>query len=131
MRVKIEIYIYRTYDEWFDDKPTEILEGEVNSIYNGALVIDTVIDYKNYRQVFSLKNNFAFIYKLSHGFLSYAKEINVYSNVKSWKDSKPEITFKGEVCESECADSHLVFINEDGFKHCISLDGIYAVTYER
>jgi len=39
----MEIYIYRTYDEWFNDKPTEIIEGDVNSIYNGALVIDTVI----------------------------------------------------------------------------------------
>ena len=127
----MEIYIYKTYQEWFDDKPTEILEGDVNSIYNGALVIDTIIDYKNYRQIFSLKNNFAFIYKLSYGFLSYAKEINVYSNIKSWQNSTPEISFKGEVCESECGDSHFVFIAEDGFKQSISLDGIYAVTYER
>jgi len=127
----MEIYIYKTYDEWFDDKPTEVLEGEVNSISKGVLVIDTVVDYKNYRQILSLKNNFAIIHKLSYGFLSYAKEINVYSNIKSWQDSNPEITFKGEVCEDECADSHLVFITEDGFKQCISLDGIYAVTYER
>lgn len=127
----MEIYIYKTYDEWFDDKPTDTLEGEVNSVYNGTLVIDTVIDYKKYRQRLSLKNNFAFIYKLSYGFLSYAKEINIYSNVKSWQASNPEISFKGEVCESESTDSHFVFVNEDGFKHCISLDGVYAVTYER
>lgn len=127
----MEIYIYKTYNEWFNDKPTEILEGEVNSIYNGTLVIDTVIDYKNYRQIFSMKNNFAIIYKLSYGFLSYPKEINVYSTIDSWQKSNPEITFKGEVCEDESADSHFVFITEDGFKQCISLDGIYAVTYER
>lgn len=127
----MEIYIYKTYEEWFNDTPTEALEGDVTSIYNGVLVIDTVIDYKNYRQIFSLKNNFAIIYKLPYGFMSYSKEINIYSSVDSWKNSSPEISFKGEVCESECGDSHLVFINEDGFKHCISLDGIYAVTYER
>ena len=127
----MEIYIYKTYSEWFNDKPTEILEGEVNSVYNGTLVVDTVIDYKNYRQIFSMKNNFAIIYKLSYGFLSYPKEINVYSTVDSWKNSNPEITFKGEVSEDESADSHFVFITEDGFKQCISLDGIYAVRYER
>lgn len=127
----MEIYIYKTYNEWFNDKPTEILEGDVNSIYNGTLVVDTVIDYKNYRQIFSMKNNFAIIYKLSYGFLSYPKEINVYSTIDSWQNSNPEISFKGEVCEDESADSHLVFITEDGFKQCISIDGIYAVTYER
>lgn len=37
----------------------------------------------------------------------------------------------GEVCESESADSHLVFITQEGFKQCISLCEIYAVTYER
>lgn len=127
----MEIFIYKTYEEWFEDKPTEILDGEVNSIYNGILVINTVDDHKSYRQIFSLKNNFAIIYKLPYGFLSYAKEINVYSNIKSWQNSNPEISFKGEVCESECGDSHFVFITEDGFKQSISLDGIYAVTYER
>lgn len=127
----MEIYIYRTYEEWFDDKPTETLEGEMNSIYNGLLIIDTTIDYKNYRQILSLKNNFAIVYKLPYGFLSCAKEINVYSNINSWQKSEPEITFKGEVCEDQCRDSHLVFITEEGFKQYISLDGIYAVTYER
>ncbi|OOM70710.1 hypothetical protein CLPUN_51750 [Clostridium puniceum] len=127
----MEIYIYKTYEEWFDDKPTEIIEGDVNSIYNGVLVINTVIDHKSYRQIFSLKNNFAVIYKLSYGFLSYAKEINIYSSIKSWQNSTPEISFMGEVCENECGDSHFVFIAHDGFKQSISLDGIYAVTYER
>lgn len=127
----MEIYIYKTYEEWFEDKPIEVLEGEVNSIYNGILVVNTVNDHKSYRQIFSLKNNFAIIYKLPYGFLSYAKEINVYWNINSWQDSTPEISFKGEVCESECGDSHFVFITEDGFKQSISLDGIYAVTYER
>lgn len=127
----MEIYIYKTYEEWFDDKPTEVLEGDVNSIYNGFLVVNTVNDHKSYRQIFSLKNNFAIIYKLPYGFLSYAKEINVYYNIKSWQNSTPEISFMGEVCENECGDSHFVFITEDGFKQSISLDGIYAVTYER
>ncbi len=127
----MEIYIYKTYNEWFDDKPTETLEGEVSSTYNGILSIDTIYDYKKYRQIISFKNNFAIIYKLPYGFLSYPKEINIYSNINSWQNYKPEISFKGEVCESECGDSHFAFITEDGFKQYISLDGIYAVTYER
>lgn len=127
----MEIYIYKTYDEWFEDTPTEVLEGDVNLMYNGVVAIDTVVDYKNYRQIFSLKNNFAIIYKLSYGFLSYVKEINIYHDVMSWKKSNPEITFKGEVCVEECGGSHFSFITEDGFKQCISLDEIYAVTYER
>lgn len=127
----MEIYIYKTYDEWFNDKPTEVLEGEVNSIYNGVLVIDTVIDCKSYSQILSMKNNFAIVYKLPYGFLSYAKEINIYSNINSWQNSTPEISFKGEICTSECSDSRVVFITEDGFKQYISLDGIYAVTYEK
>lgn len=127
----MEIFIYRTYDEWFNDKPTETLEGEVNSIYNGVLVIDTLEDFKKYRQILSLKNNFAIVYKLSYGFLSYAREINIYSNFNSWQNSNPEITIMGEVCESESTDSHLVFITQEGFKQCISLCGIYAATYER
>ena len=127
----MEIFIYRTFNEWYKDKPSEVLEGTVNSSYNGVLAVDTVLDNKEYRQIFSLKNNFAFIYKMSYGFLPYSKEINIYSTFESWEKSKPEIVFKGEICEDECGDSHLTFMNEDGFKHCISLDGIYAVTYER
>lgn len=88
----MEIFIYRTYNEWFDDKPTETLEGEVNSIYNGVLVIDTLEDFKKYRQILSFINNFAIVYKLSYGFLSYAREINIYSNFNSWQNSNPEIT---------------------------------------
>ena len=127
----MEIYIYKTYEEWFKDKPTEILEGEVKSIYNAVIAIDTPIEYKNYRQILSLKNNFAIVHKLTYGFLSYAKEINVYANIRSWQKSDPEISFKGEICEDQCGDSHMVFITEDGFKEYISLDGIYSVTYER
>lgn len=127
----MEIYVYKTYEEWFKDIPTEVIDGDINSIYNGNMVADTIIDNKRYRQVFSLKNNFGIIYKLPYGFLSYSKEINIYEKINSWKNSTPEISFKGEVCESECGDSHFVFINEDGFKHCISLDQIYSVTYER
>lgn len=70
----MEIFIYRTYNEWFDDKPTETLEGEVNSIYNGVLVIDTLEEFKRYRQILSLKNNFAIVYKLSYGFYHMLKK---------------------------------------------------------
>lgn len=127
----MELYIYKTYNDWYRDKPTEVLEGDIVNLYNGLIAIDTFIDGKSYRQLFSTKNNFAMIYKLSYGFLSFAKEINIYVEVDSWKKSKPEICFKGEICEDECSEGRCVFINEDGYKHYVSLDNIYAVTYER
>ena len=128
---KVEIFIYKTFNEWYKDKPTEILEGTVTALYNGLISVDTFIDNRNYRQVFSTKNNFGILYKLSYGFLADAKEINIYEDVNSWKKSKPEICFKGQVCEDECGENRFVFINEDGYKHHLSLDDIYAVTYER
>lgn len=127
----MDIFIYRTFNEWYKDAPSETLEGTISASYNGSVVVETTIDYREYRQRLSLKNNFAMIYKMSYGFLACAKEINIYSTFDSWEKSKPEIAFKGEVCEDECSDSQFVFMTEDGFKHYISLDGIYATTYER
>ena len=46
--------------------------------------------------------------------LSFAKEINIYAEVDSWKKSKPEISFKGEICEDECSEGRCVFIDENG-----------------
>lgn len=127
----MEIFIYKTFNEWYKDKPTEVLEGNITQLYNGAIALDTPIDNKNYRQIISTKNNFAILSKLSYGFLADAKEINIYSSIESWKKSKPEISFKGQVCEDECAGNRFVFINDDGYKHYLSLDDIYSVTYER
>lgn len=127
----MEIFIYKTFNEWYKDKPTEVLEGTITTLYNGLIAVDTPIDSKNYRQVFSTKNNFGILSKLSYGFLADAKEINFYSNADSWKKSKPEISFNGQVCEDECSENRFVFINEDGYKHYLSLDDIYSVTYER
>ena len=127
----MELFIYKTYNDWYRDKPTEIIEGEIVNLYNGLIAIDTFIDGKSYRQLFSTKNNFAMIYKLPYGFLYFAKEINIYAEVDSWKKSKPEISFKGEICEDECSEGRCVFIDENGYKHYVSLDNIYAVTYER
>lgn len=127
----MEIYIYRTYDEWFKDKPSEVLEGQIVILSNGAFAIDTMEDGDFYRQRISPKNNFAVVSKLPCGFLSDSKEINVYENIKSWKKGKPEISFNGQICEDECNDTYIVFITDDGYKEFISLDGIYAVTYKR
>lgn len=127
----MELFIYKTFNDWYNDKATEILEGEVVNLYNGLMAIDTPIDGKNYRQIFSNKNNFAIIHKLPYGFLTSSQEINIYATTSSWQKSKPEIAFKGQVCEDESSEGRCVFINEDGYKHYISLDGIYAVTYER
>ena len=127
----MEIFIYKNFNEWYEDKPTEVLEGTITTLYNGLIAVDTVIDNKSYRQLLSVKENFAILYKLSYGFLTDAMEINIYSNVDSWKKSKPEICFNGQVCEDECTENKFVFMNDDGYKHYLSLDNIYAVTYER
>ncbi len=127
----MEFYIYKTYEQWYSDKPLEVLEGSINKLYNGLIAIDTFIDNKYYRQVFSPTNSFAIIHKLQYGFVGFPKEINVYLDSDSWKKSKPQIVFNGEVCEEECSNNYFVFINEDGFKHYISLNGIYSVVYER
>ena len=34
---KVEIFIYKTFNEWYKDKPTEILEGTVTALYNGLI----------------------------------------------------------------------------------------------
>ncbi|MDD6795897.1 MAG: hypothetical protein PUE01_10900 [Clostridiaceae bacterium] len=127
----MELYIYKTFNDWYKDKATEVLEGNINVLYNGLISIGTVIDGKNYRQIFSTKNNFAILYKLPCGFLSSTREINVYAEESSWRKSKPEITLYGQVCEDECSEGRCVFITEDGYKQYISLDGVYSVTYER
>lgn len=126
----MQIFIYQTYSDWYKDKATEILEGEVSVLYNGLIAVDTIIDGKKYRQIFSTKNNFGIIYKLTDGFLTSKREINVYHDIDSWESSKPEIVFNGQVCEDEMTDNRFVFINEDGFKHYLSLDSVYAITYE-
>ncbi|SFU69547.1 hypothetical protein SAMN04487886_11069 [Clostridium sp. DSM 8431] len=127
----MELFIYKTFNDWYNDTVTEVLEGEIRNLYNGLIAVDTFIDGKSYRQLFSTKNNFAILYKMPCGFLSSSVEINIYLDVSSWQNSNPEISFKGQVIEDECSEGRCVFINEDGFKHYISLDDIYAITYER
>lgn len=127
----MEIFVYKSFNDWYKDKATEVLEGTVNMLDNGFLTVDTEIEGVEYRQTLSTKNNFAIIFKYPYGFMPYNKEINIYSDIDAWKKSKPDISFRGQVCEDECSEGRFVFINEDGFKHYLSIDGIYAATYER
>ncbi|WP_244833321.1 hypothetical protein [Clostridium sp. BJN0001] len=126
----MQIFIYQTYSDWYKDKATEVLEGEVSVLYNGLIAVDTIIDGKKYRQIFSTKNNFGVIYKFSDNLLTHKIKINIYHDIDSWESLKPEISFSGRVCEDEMTDNRFVFINEDGFKHYLSLDSIYSVTYD-
>ena len=32
----MDIYIYETYDQWYKDKPREVLYGTVTNLYNGS-----------------------------------------------------------------------------------------------
>ena len=84
----MEIFIYKTYEQWYKDKPYEVVEGSICQMENGLVAADTYIDNK-------------------------------------------KISFSGEVCERECSDNYFVFINEDGYKQYLSLNGIYSVVYER
>lgn len=127
----MEIYIYKTYEQWYKDKPIEVLEGSISDLENGLIAVDTFIDNKNYRQIFSPSNNFAIVQKLEYGFMGYAKEINIYKDSSSWQKSKPDISINGEVREMESSDNYLVFISEEGYKQYLSLNGIYSVVYER
>ena len=65
----MEIFIYKTYEQWYKDKPYEVLEGSICQMENGLIAVDTYIDNKNYRQVFSPTGNFAVVYKLEYGFI--------------------------------------------------------------
>ncbi len=127
----MEIYIYQNYNQWCNDTPQEILEGALINLYNGLVAIDTPLDGKDYRQIFSTRNNFAFIYKMQYSFTGFSKEINIYLTIDSWQASKPEMVFNGEVCEDECSPDYFVFMSSDGYKQYISLNGIYSVVYER
>ena len=127
----MEIFIYKTYEQWYKDSPIEVLNGNIYSLENGLIAVDTIIEVKSYRQVFSPSNNFAVVQKLDYGFLGYSKEINIYKDSASWQKSKPDISINGEVHEMESSDSYLVFTSEEGYKQYISLNGIYSVVYER
>jgi len=127
----MEIYVYRDYNEWFNENPSETLEGNVEIFRNGTIAIDGTYDYKSYRQILSLDNIFAIVHKMPSGFLAYQREINIYENIDSWKLSEPQVTFEGEICEDQCSDKHITLITTDGFKQIISLSKIFAVSYER
>ncbi|MGL4774356.1 MAG: hypothetical protein ACRC2K_12380 [Clostridium sp.] len=127
----MDIYIYRTFKEWLDDTPTTVIDGDVKFIGNGAIAIDASENYKTYRQFLSFEKNFAIIYKLPYGFLSYPREINFFESYKSWEKSSPELTLTGEIIEEESNSTHVAFITQEGYKEYISLNGLYAVTYER
>ncbi|MGL5151061.1 MAG: hypothetical protein ACRC7N_10875 [Clostridium sp.] len=127
----MEIYIYRTFNEWLNDSPSIVLEGDVKYLSSGAIAIDASDNHKVYRQFLSLNRNFAIVFKMPYGFLSYKREINFFEHYKSWETSNPEFSLSGEVIEEETTSNHISFISEEGYKQYISLNGLYAVTYER
>ncbi|EQB86366.1 hypothetical protein J2Z44_002962 [Clostridium punense] len=127
----MEIYIYKDYSEWNSDSPSEVLEGNVEFLRNGTVVIDTTYDYKSYRQMLSMDKIFAIVYQMPAGFMTFHREINVYETMEAWKESNPQVTFEGEICEDQCTAGYVTFITTEGYKQIISLNKIFAVTYER
>ncbi|MPM83166.1 hypothetical protein SDC9_130229 [bioreactor metagenome] len=127
----MEIYIYKDYSEWMSDNPSEVLEGSVEFFRNGTVFIDTTYEYKGYRQILSMEKIFAVVYKMPSGFMAYHREINVYTDMEAWRESNPQVTFEGEICEDQCTAGHATFITTEGYKQIISLNKVFAVTYER
>lgn len=126
----MSIYLYKDYSEWEKDEPFEIIDGNLNVTNNGLITIETVENYKTYKQILSFDKLFAIVYKLPYGYITYPREINIFENMHSWSNSIPEVTFTGEIQEDECSDRHVTFNTTDGFKQIISLSKIFAVTYE-
>lgn len=127
----MEIYIYKDYSDWMNEIPSETLEGSVEMFRNGTVAIDTTYEYRSYRQIISMDKVFAIVYKMASGFLAYQREINIYETMEAWRDSTPQVTFQGQICEDQCTDKQVTFITTDGFKQIISLAKVFAVTYER
>lgn len=127
----MEIYIYKNFKEFNEDTPSIVLEGDIKQIQNGYFAIDTMEEYKTYRQYLSLSKIFAIAYKLPYGFLGYSREINFFEHFASWNNSSPELTLQGEIQEDECTSNHLCFISNEGYKEYVSLKELFAITYER
>lgn len=127
----MNIFLYKDYLEWSKDEPFESLEGTLTIDHKGLVIIETVENYKSYKQILSFDKIFAIVYKLPYAYLTYPREINIFENVKSWQNSIPEETFTGEIQENECSDKHVVFDTNDNYKQIISLSKVFAVTYER
>ena len=126
----MSIYLYRNYTEWENDEAFEVLEGKLSFTRRGLVVIETVEDEKNYKQILSFDRIFAIVYKLPYGYLGYAKEINVFKDEYSWSNSEPDASFQGEIKEDESSDRYVSFDTADGYKQIISLSKVFAVTYE-
>lgn len=126
----MNIYLYSDYYSWEKDDAFDSIDGSLNITSNGVVKIETVENYKTYKQILSFDKLFAIVYKLPYGYITYPREINIFRTVDSWSASTPEMTFIGEVQEDESSDKHITFNTTDGFKQIISLSKIFAITYE-
>lgn len=126
----MNINIYYDKEDWIQDKPNEVLDGDAKVLDN-ILVIDTIEDGRSYRQLLSFSKLFAVTYKMPYGFLTMEKEIFIYLTSKSWSESKPEFELKGAICDNEPSNEFVSFITPDGFKQLISKSSVFAIVYER
>ncbi|MGL5353872.1 MAG: hypothetical protein ACRDA5_11200 [Clostridium sp.] len=126
----MNIYLYRNYLEWEKDEPYESLDGNITIKSGGLVIIETVENYKSYKQILSFEKLFAIVYKLPYNYISFPREINVFETMDSWCDSISQVSFTGEIQEDECSDKHVTFNTTDGFKQILSLSKIFAVSYE-
>jgi hypothetical protein len=126
----VNINIYYEKENWQQDNPNEVLEGDAKVLDN-VLFIDTIEDGRSYRQILSFNKLFAVTYKMPYGFLTMEKDIFIYLTNKSWSESKPEFELKGAICDNELSSEYISFITADGFKQFISKSAVFAMVYER
>lgn len=124
----MEINIYLNEDSWNKNSPDEAFNGEIR-IRKNNFIIETHDEGKLYRQFLSFDKIFAITYEIPYAIGTLGREVNLYFDLTSWSSCKPKITLTGDVVEEESTPQYVVVIS-DGYKQYISLNKIFACSYE-
>lgn len=125
----MEINIFLSEESWNREEPDESLNGEIKFLKN-SIVIETYSEGKLYRQFLSFDKIFAITSEMPYSFGILEKELNLYFDLESWSNCTPKITVLGSVIEDESTSQYIAVVS-NGYKHFISLNKIFAFSYER
>lgn len=125
----MEINIFLNEESWNKEEPDESLNGDIKFLKNN-IVIETYYEGKLYRQFVSFDKIFAITYEMPYSFGIFEKELNLYFDLISWSNCIPKITLLGNVVEEESTCQYVAIVS-NGYKHFISLNKIFAFSYER
>lgn len=125
----MEINIFLDEESWNKGEPEESLDGDIKFLKN-SLVIETYYEGKLYRQFLSFDKIFAITYEVPYSFAIFEKELNLYFDLESWSNCTPKITLLGSIIEEESTCQYVALVS-NGYKHFISLNKIFAFSYER